>query len=311
MQQPGSRSVTLAVAAVVLLVGCVLTFPRLLHPPLSPAELQGVASPERRIELQQRQAELQNNVRATLLQGVAGLLLVVGAVATWRQLQISREGQITERFSRAVDQLGSDKLDVRLGGLYTLERIAADSPADRRTIQAILGAYVRTHAPWLVGSPEGPVHPTPTVDRRLPWLQHRAADVQAAMILLGRRPPVPNEFQLYLSRVDLRGAFLHDARLTNALLRHANLARAQMVGVRLERADLQDTDLRQANLQRARLSGANLRRSYLQGADLRGADLSRADLHGADLSGAQLEGTDFTGARFDDSTVWPDGFQPT
>ena len=311
MQQPGSRSVVLAVAAVALLLVCVLAFPRLLHPPLSPAELQGVTSPERRIELQQRQAELQNDARATLLQGVAGLLLVVGAVASWRQLQISREGQITERFSRAVDQLGNDKQDVRLGGLYTLERIAADSPADRRTIQAILGAYVRTHASWLVGTPEGPEHPTPTVDRQLPWLHFRATDVQVAMIVLGRRPPVRNEFQLYLSRVDLRGAFLHDARLTNALLRHTNLARAQMAGVWLDRADLEDADLRQANLQRARLSGANLHQAHLQDADLRGADLSSADVHGANFQGAQLEGADFAGARYDDTTKWPDGFQPS
>jgi Pentapeptide repeats (8 copies) len=311
MEQPASRLMALAVGAVVLLLASVLAFPRLLHPPLSPGELQVVANPERRIELQQRQAELQNDARATLLQGVAGLLLVVGAVATWRQLQISREGQITERFSRAVDQLGNDKQDVRLGGLYTLERIAADSPADRRTVQAVLGAYVRTHAPWLVGSPKGPEHPTPTVDRQLPWLQHRATDVQAAMAVLGRRPTSRNELQLYLSRVDLRGAFLYDARLSNALLRHTNLARAQMPGAQLERADLEDTDLRQANLQRARLTGANLHHAYLQDADLRGADLSRADLHGANFQGAQLEGADLTGARFDDTTVWPAGFKPS
>jgi hypothetical protein len=310
MQQPGSRSVVLAVAAGVLLLAWVMAVPRLLHPPLSPGELQAVASPERRIELQQRQAELQNDVRATLLQGVAGLLLVIGAVATWRQLHISREGQITERFSRAVDQLGNDKQDVRLGGLYTLERIAIDSPADRRTVQAVLGAYVRTHARWLVGSPDVPEHPTRTVDRQLPWLQHRATDVQAALAVLGRRPPSRDELQLYLSRVDLRGAFLYDARLSNALLRHTNLARAQMPGAQLERADLEDADLRQANLQRARLTGANLHQAYLQDADLRGADLSTADLHGANLHGAQLEGTDFAGARFDDTTVWPDGFRP-
>jgi hypothetical protein len=31
------------------------------------------------------------------LQGVAGLLRLVGAIATWRQLWLSREGLITER----------------------------------------------------------------------------------------------------------------------------------------------------------------------------------------------------------------------
>jgi hypothetical protein len=48
----------------------------------------------------------ENDARTTLLQGVAGLVLVVGAGVTWRQLQINREGQITERFNKAIDHLG-------------------------------------------------------------------------------------------------------------------------------------------------------------------------------------------------------------
>src|SRR5690349_14620439 len=30
-------------------------------------------------------------------------------------------------YSRAIDQLGSNKLDVRIGGIYALERVARDS----------------------------------------------------------------------------------------------------------------------------------------------------------------------------------------
>jgi hypothetical protein len=39
----------------------------------------------------------QNEVRTTLLQGLAGMVLLVGAYFTWRQLHTAREGQITER----------------------------------------------------------------------------------------------------------------------------------------------------------------------------------------------------------------------
>ena len=172
------RLVTLAIVVVLVLLSCVLVFPRLLHPPLSAAELRGVASADKRVELQQTQAKLQNDARATLLQGVAGLLLVAGAVATWRQLGISREqlevvrqqalesdrqareqlavireGQITDRFTRAVEQLGSDKLEVRLGGIFALERIAKDSEPDRWAITDTLVAFV-------VPTPHGvPAHP--------------------------------------------------------------------------------------------------------------------------------------------------------
>jgi Pentapeptide repeats (8 copies) len=310
-QPPGWRRIGLVIAAV-LALACVLVVPPVVHPPLSSADLEGVASAEKRIELQQAQAKLRDDVRATLLQGIAGLLLLLGAFATWRQVQISREGQITERFSRAIEQLGSGKEDVQLGGIYTLERVARDSSGDRRTVQSVLGAYVRTHAPWPVGSPEGPQHPTPTVDRQLAWLLNRAPDVQAALGVLGRRPRSPDEpqLQLNLSRVDLRGAFLHGARLSEAQFRHSNLARALLPGAQLQNADLEDVDLREAKLQRARLTGANLHRAYLQGADLQGADLRGANLQGADLAGADLAGANLTDVDSDATTVWPEGFQP-
>jgi len=51
-----------------------------------------------------------------------------------RTLETTREGQITERFTRAIDQLGHAHLDVRLGGIYGLERIARDSPDNRVAI---------------------------------------------------------------------------------------------------------------------------------------------------------------------------------
>ena len=55
MRQPPGALVTLAITAVLVLLACVLVFPRLLHPPLSARELQGVTSADKRVELQQAQ----------------------------------------------------------------------------------------------------------------------------------------------------------------------------------------------------------------------------------------------------------------
>jgi hypothetical protein len=114
---------------------------------------------------------VQNQVRTTLLQGLGGVALLLGAYFTWRQLRIAREGQITERFTRAIDQLGHDHLDVRLGGIYALERIARDSPADRATIGEVLTAFVRSHAPWPPSLPDQP--PATTPPEEVPKLQLR------------------------------------------------------------------------------------------------------------------------------------------
>jgi hypothetical protein len=57
-----------------------------------------------------------------LAQILAGTALLSGLYFTWRTLQVNREGQITERFTRAIEQLGathddnSKNLELRLGG---------------------------------------------------------------------------------------------------------------------------------------------------------------------------------------------------
>jgi|SRR5215208_973252 len=70
--------------------------------------------------------QLVDEHRRTLAQIVGGLVLFAGLFFTWRTLQLNREGQITERFSRAIDQLGAaretgndeaeKRMEVRLGG---------------------------------------------------------------------------------------------------------------------------------------------------------------------------------------------------
>lgn len=290
----------------VVAIGCLWLLP---PAPLSDAELRGVPTGQR-IQLQQEQDRLRDDVRGTILQAVAGLLVITGAAGTVWQVHVNREGQMTDRLSRAVDQLGSDNLNVRIGGIYALERLAKNSRADRTAIQFMLGAFIRNTAPW-----SGEI--TPTVEDR-PWLQVQTPDVQAAIHVLARRPR--NEFrletQLYLSRVDLRGAQLHQGRLIDSQIRYANLARAWLKEAELDGSDLRGADLRMANLIDASLVRTGLREARLDDANLSGARLNGADLTGADLRGTDLTGADLTDARLDDvhtdaGTRWPDGHLPS
>jgi hypothetical protein len=267
--------------------------------------LDAVADPRDRIELQQAQSDLQNDARSILLQGLAGLLVVFGAVAAWRQVQVAREGHIADRFSHAVDQLGSESAAVRVGGIYALERVAKTSRADRPTIQYILGAFVRGQASW---PPAGQPHPTVDVDTTVPWLYVRAPAIQAAVSVLGRRPPAREAWQLYLSRTDLRSASLDGVNFSGVLMRYANLARARLVDAHLDGGDLKGSDLRQANAAGVHLAGTGLENVLLAGADLRGADLSGADVRGADLRAVNLDQATLTGCRADTDTKWPPGW---
>jgi hypothetical protein len=297
-----------ALGVVVVLISVVLWAPQLLYPPLSDRELdrQGVTDGKNRIDLKREQGKLQNDARATLLQALAGGALLLGAYFTWRQVQTARQqvhlteqGQITERFTRAIDQLGSDHLDVRLGGIYALERIARDSPNDRATIGEILTAYIRGHAPWPPRLEHQPPIDTPV--REVPFLRLRAADVQAALTVLGRghfANPDPEAPQLDLTDTDLRRAYLSRADLRRARLYSADLRR-----VRFDDVNLQGASLNRANLQEAHLLNANLQNAFLQEANLQHANLSDANLQGADLRHANLRGTNLLGVNLKDARL--------
>jgi hypothetical protein len=65
------------------------------------------------------------------------------AEAALKNAKAAEDKQITERFTKAVEQLASQEITVRLGGIYALERIANNSEDDHWTIMEVLTAFVR------------------------------------------------------------------------------------------------------------------------------------------------------------------------
>jgi hypothetical protein len=62
------------------------------------------------------------------------------------QTNADRQRRIIESYSKAVEQLASEKMEVRLGGIYTLERISRESPSDYWTVMETLTAFLRENA---------------------------------------------------------------------------------------------------------------------------------------------------------------------
>jgi hypothetical protein len=208
------------------------------------------------------------------------------------QTGLMRSGQITDRFMKAVEQLGNENTVIKVGAIFALERIASESPDDRPQIVTTLATFVRNLLP------DSQVKEGEYVT---PLLQ-RAPDAQAALTTLCR-PPLSDDRQrsskiggLDLTRTDLRRANLEGANL-----RHANLWRAHLEGADLRGANLQDTNLGEANFDRF-MPGHG---GFEKGTDLREADLSGAWLETArNLHEALLKG-----AVADSRTKWPKEFE--
>ncbi|WP_280425157.1 hypothetical protein [Nocardia carnea] len=62
------------------------------------------------------------------------------------QQSLAQRTTTTDRFRLAAEQLASDKINVRLSGIYLLEQLAKDSPGDHPTVFALLSSFLQTHA---------------------------------------------------------------------------------------------------------------------------------------------------------------------
>ncbi|UNN02047.1 pentapeptide repeat-containing protein [Rhodococcus opacus] len=203
------------------------------------------------------------------------------------QQRQQQQQQASDRFARAMDQLSSDRLETRLGAIYSLEEVARDFPAQHPAVFEVITAYVRTHTPASVAC-AGPTPP--------------AADAQAAVTVIGRRD-IGRDGP---TRIDLSHSCLAGAHLSHAHLSHAHLSHADLSGTDLLAADLVGGDLRCATL-----TGADLRGTDLSNKILYDVVLTGADLRGTDLSGvANLIGANLTGVVHDETTIWPDGVTP-
>jgi uncharacterized protein YjbI with pentapeptide repeats len=270
----------------------------------------------------------------TLSSKPPGLVIIGGAAFTalglWytaRTVETTQESQITDRYTKAVEQLGSGKQDVRLGGIYALQRLAGDSPRDKDTIRNVLAAFVRTRdfCPPRAGQKTPPAQCTSHDRRTLAKIPLRRLDedVFAALTIAPRLAPrdpanswitVPALFSgAFFPRVNLIGADLSDADLRSMSVVGTDLSYAKMSGADLSSSDLSYASLRNSDLSGAALNGATLIGANLYSVDLSGAtldgvelgsaNLSGSNLHSAVLSGAFLTGADLTASNLNSAAL--------
>jgi len=273
-------------------------------------------------------AELTVQARASMVQAIGGFALVGTLALTAYQasetrrssnenLRIAEEGQITDRYAGAVEQLGATnpggtaEVDVRAGALFSLARIGEDSERDTQPALVVVATYVADNQ-------------RPPLDRGRWRLRHAClpqrertrarprADIAAALNYVVPRldraleKQVPrlakNGFLYTLDRPDFTGTALGSLQLSDVLFDHPSFRDAELQDARLEHTTFIEGDFRGACLRGIHLRGVDVfssdfRRADLSDADLRGADLQNVDLRGADVREADLRGADLRYAR--------------
>jgi Pentapeptide repeats (9 copies)/Protein of unknown function (DUF2934)/Pentapeptide repeats (8 copies) len=258
------------------------------------------------------------------------LTAAIAAAAAWialmrhtAQTEADRQRRITDNFTKAAEQLSSEKFEVRLGGIYSLARISRESVDDYWPAMEILAAFVREGSHRIEG----------TLDRR-PFQERVAQRAYYLWRELGQPYGKDDEIweqaksrELFLrpSTKDILAAakvvayrstegIMREEEngwtldLSGTILKWVDLKGANFARANFEQADLEGTKLDGAVLSRARFFHSNLRKVSFRNADLRGANLSftesqESELTAADCVGADFGWGDFSGARFNRATL--------
>lgn len=212
--------------------------------------------------------------------------------ATREQMALSERGQVTDRFAKAVEHLGSEKIDIRLGGIYSLRRLADDSPRDRIPIVRILTAFVRQNAPKV---------DTPACDP----LAETAEDVKAALEIVGQvnsKIEFPRDLQLYdfpiitLSRICLPGILLSGVDLRRSIITDVKFNGSDFVGVNLADATITGVDFQDAIISGVDFKGAGFSQSNFINSSFENSTLVNVALEKVNFENVTFEGGDITGA---------------
>ncbi|MFI5610644.1 pentapeptide repeat-containing protein [Amycolatopsis sp. NPDC051903] len=178
--------------------------------------------------------------------------------------------RFTDTYSKAADQLGSDKAPVRFAGLYALERLAQEHPEPRQTIVNLFCAYLR-----MPFDPEDAATET-----------HQEVEVRAAaqrILCLHLRPGRTDDNPAFWPDVDLD---FSGARLVRLSLTHCRLRSIACYGTTfVELAEFRGTEF---------TSKAEFPQSRF---------LGLADFRGAVFGGI---GDTFTGAAFEGPSLFGD-----
>jgi hypothetical protein len=197
-----------------------------------------------------------NQIRSAIVQGLGAIAVLAGAYVGWRQLQhnakatqaqteLQRAGTVTDRYTRAVEQLANTDQTIRVGAIHALDRIADEAPTERAGVVALLATYVRVRAS----------HGWTDIDDRDPPLRSRASDIQAALTTLTRWV-VADEVPPQWLTADIAHTDLPNANFYRSSLWHVRLRGVNLTGSNLAEADLRGADLRGAVLDDVDFTGA-------------------------------------------------------
>ena len=168
----------------------------------------------------------------TIALGTGGAAYLLLAYRRHRLDEVdTRERRITELYTKAVEQLGHGRAPVRLGAIYSLERLAQDNPKHRQTVVDVFCAYLRM--PYSPDAEQDLAQEELQVRQAVQLVirQHFYLPPDRAIAAARRRPALSGWSYWPDITLNLTGATLIDLDLSNISIPDARFNKATFHGV--------------------------------------------------------------------------------
>lgn len=271
-----------------------------------------------------------NEVVKFVLQFIGGGALLYGLYLNHKRLQnlekqteTTEKGHYTERFTKAIEQLGSENDAIVLGGIYALANLAKDKAETYyTTVYDTLCAYVRNR----LGISSKDSLDTNSlvffvtrkdVTNKEVYFKNLPIPIQTIFnILDDRKNQVDNDkydkkftpdfTNTNFASFDLAKTNFDKARLNQTNLKHTNLTR-----VSFNKSILIETDFEGANLENVIFKDLHLIDSNLKDVNLQGALLEDVRINSSNLENTNFRGANFYKVECTSSTLNESNFSDT
>jgi len=248
--------------------------------------------------------------RKVYIQIIGGAILAIGVYltlrrvkATEKQAEVALQGNLTDRYTKAVELLGSDQMAIRIGGIAALGRLAKDSEIDYKRVIITLAEFIRYVS--VERQKEMREEERGSGDFKL-W-----PDVQMAINVIFNEefyPLAKMYFDKETSPIDLSEAYLKSVNLSGKKLINVNFQLSNLDGgkfmeSKLDACELFGAEMKHCHFRQGRFFECKLEFAKLDSSQMKETSFIECRLEGISVWNVFYEKTLFKGCTMDDETV--------
>jgi len=242
---------------------------------------------------------------ALILGGFIGLFLAIKrTIVADKQHKLAERGQITERFSLAVEQLDKEKnVSTRIGGLYALEQITKDIETYTPLVQNVIANFIRRppydiieiterteELPEARDCPD--LHVAIEVFQKLKCDKFPKSEIKGSILTC-----------LDLSNIDIKGLNFDNSKFDGSKIKYSKIENCEFRNCRFIKSDISHTKIKNSDFNNSYLLNthfnfSNISSSLFQQTQFHNCDLSFSNFNDSTITYMSLKGTNISSCDF-------------